>query len=335
MTNSGSIALTEITEENNYYPFGLKHQGYNSVVSSNANAVAGKFKYNGKELQDDDVNGNKLNLYDYGARFYDAALGRWHCVDPLAEVYSYVSPYIYVMNNPILMVDPNGMDWYKYSDAQGNEHYRYQDGDSPDVEIDGNTYSNIGSTASIRISEDTYLNVFQNISMYSYDEGVNLKDKILGDDGLRSKYLNDNSSLSEQGKIELFSSNIHNYQNKFLKGAARITASSFENVGDIATTLGYPFGLTPVGAAVVGIGKTFSITGGLLNSALDISEGEIVNGSIGVGTSLIGYGVGRNIKNAKKFSKADKFILSTGSDLKIKLAAWISITFNNKKKQKK
>jgi len=107
MTNSGSIALTEITEENNYYPFG-KHQGYNSVVSSNANAVAGKFKYNGKELQDDDVNGNKLNLYDYGARFYDPALGRWFVVDPLAEERDWLTPYNYVQNNSLLRIDPDG-----------------------------------------------------------------------------------------------------------------------------------------------------------------------------------------------------------------------------------
>ena len=76
-----------LIEENNYYPFGSKHQGYNSVVSSNANAVATKFKYNGKELQDDLIGGNSLGLYDYGARMYDPALGRWHVVDPLAEKY--------------------------------------------------------------------------------------------------------------------------------------------------------------------------------------------------------------------------------------------------------
>lgn len=70
--DNGSIDLTEITEENNYYPFGLKHQGYNNVISSNANALARKYKYNGKELQDE------LNLvfYSYGAQLYDADLGR-------------------------------------------------------------------------------------------------------------------------------------------------------------------------------------------------------------------------------------------------------------------
>ncbi|MBK7407198.1 MAG: N-acetylmuramoyl-L-alanine amidase [Saprospirales bacterium] len=51
-------------------------------------------------------------LYDYGARWYMADLGRWGAVDPLAEVYHSTSAYIYGGSNPILMVDPNGMSFF-------------------------------------------------------------------------------------------------------------------------------------------------------------------------------------------------------------------------------
>ncbi|NHN28172.1 RHS repeat-associated core domain-containing protein, partial [Flavobacterium jejuense] len=96
-----------ILEENHYYPFGLKHSGYNSNNSQpNYN-----YKYNGKELQTE----LGLDLYDYGARNYDPALGRWMNIDPLAEKFNNYTPYSYTLNSPVIFVDPDGMDVKEYS----------------------------------------------------------------------------------------------------------------------------------------------------------------------------------------------------------------------------
>ncbi|MCP1995516.1 RHS repeat domain-containing protein [Flavobacterium sp. HSC-61S13] len=101
----GLVSQDEVLSENNYYPFGLQHQGDNAAVAQSANKAAEQYKYNGKEFQDE----LGLGLYDYGARNYDAALGRWMNVDPLAEVSRRFSPYTYVLNNPVRFIDPDGM----------------------------------------------------------------------------------------------------------------------------------------------------------------------------------------------------------------------------------
>ncbi|SEP23449.1 RHS repeat-associated core domain-containing protein [Flavobacterium sp. CF108] len=56
-------------------------------------------------------------MYDYGARNYDPALGRWMNIDPMAERYFGETPYNYVMNSPVNSIDPDGMDVYLLTES--------------------------------------------------------------------------------------------------------------------------------------------------------------------------------------------------------------------------
>lgn len=106
----------EIVEENNYYPFGLKHKGYNGDTSTLGNDAAQRWKFGGKEYQED----MDLDWYDVSARNYDPALGRWMNLDPLAEKMRRHSPYNYAFDNPIYFMDPDGMAPQGNSDGYGS-----------------------------------------------------------------------------------------------------------------------------------------------------------------------------------------------------------------------
>lgn len=107
----------EVKQVNSYYPFGMNIKGlstFNDAPTSKA-YQPNEYLYNGKMFQDE----LGLDWLDYGARFYDAVLGRWPSVDPLAEKYPSYSPYVYVLNNPIILVDPDGLTPRIYVETQG------------------------------------------------------------------------------------------------------------------------------------------------------------------------------------------------------------------------
>ena len=101
--------LLEVLERQFYYPFGLSMKG----VWQSTTSPPERYLYNGKELE----SGLGLEWMDYGARWYDASIGRWGQIDPLAEKAPSWTPYRFGFDNPIKYFDLDGRwEW----DANGN-----------------------------------------------------------------------------------------------------------------------------------------------------------------------------------------------------------------------
>jgi RHS repeat-associated protein len=104
LDGNGRIDMTtdpetnEVLNEQNYYPFGMEMAG-NWLEDKGR---ASNYRFNGKEFSEE------LGLYDYGARWYDPAIGRWNAVDPKADLQESITPYAYCLNSPILYIDPDG-----------------------------------------------------------------------------------------------------------------------------------------------------------------------------------------------------------------------------------
>jgi len=91
-----------LVQENHYDPFGLALVGLDQATPGLR--PLNQYQYNSKEKQAN----FGLNWNDYGARMYDSQIGRWHGVDPVARKAPSFSSYVYVLNNPLRFVDPNG-----------------------------------------------------------------------------------------------------------------------------------------------------------------------------------------------------------------------------------
>jgi RHS repeat-associated protein len=96
-----------------YSPFGVQLDG---------RTIQGDFYrrgFNGME-KDDEVKGGG-NSYDFGARMYDARVGRWLSVDPKSRHYPDLNPYNFVANSPLLFIDPTGEILRIYYELKNSE----------------------------------------------------------------------------------------------------------------------------------------------------------------------------------------------------------------------
>jgi RHS repeat-associated protein len=165
----------EVLQGEDYYPGGLTYNSYQHNITSSQN-----YLYQGKELQ------KETGLYDFDWRMYDPAIWRTSTHDPMEEDYYNWSPYSWAGNNPLLNIDPDGQNWYSYTNDDGVESVIWKEGDAATVEIDGVKYSDIGEKYSQKLDDGSVVNYDQNEVSSIIDSETTFGDQVATDEGVRA-----------------------------------------------------------------------------------------------------------------------------------------------------
>ena len=104
--------------------------------NSTANGYETRYTFSGKERDE------QTGFSYFGSRYYNSSLSIWLSVDPMADKYPSMSPYVYCANNPVRLVDPNGrelsenLDKWRYNRSDGTLMWISDEGGSKNQTVE-------------------------------------------------------------------------------------------------------------------------------------------------------------------------------------------------------
>ena len=269
-----------------YLPYGEPY------INQRLSNYSERFTFTGKERDEETGYGY------FGARYMDHELTTmWLSIDPMSDKYPSLSPYAYCTWNPVKLVDPDGRDWYRYTETKdGNTsyHYYWKEGHAKSIEVNGHTFDNVGAYASIRQNDGKYNNYYQQACIGRSENRQSSRDlshflHSRDGRGARARLLGKGSPLSVQSKTELFQSQVASSQ-QFYEDACDITANSLTKVGTGVTAIGLGISTVApeVGVPVMAIGNNMTNVGGSLTAARCLLSGDTKGAVINGGAVVMG-----------------------------------------------
>jgi RHS repeat-associated protein len=285
-----------------YYPFGLT---FNSYTSGTENL----YKFGTKEEQ------KEWSVYDFDARMYDPALGRFLHVDPLADKAPDWTPYRYGFNNPLKFIDPTGMfeDWYANADGE----MVYDENIKSQADLDA---------AGIE-------------GQYQGEDGWSINEQ----SGDWTHYKADGTTEDVTQTLEAveISPNhiqeaVYKAQEDFVVGSVELTAEIAGKTGTGISLVGYGAafvpGAQPVATGLIATGNTLSSVSSGLTAGVNFYKGENTKGFLNLGNVVLSSFLGKRVSMAqtKGLSTQGSNILNGGINFKSDVAGFM---INYEKKQ--